>query len=227
MMFRMSTAKSEHPVARSEASTPRPDRAAARRAEILTAARAVFARDGFHNTKLTSVAKEAGCSVGTLYTYFDDRAALLGAVLDDVEKEMRLAPTGTGSPMSVAEKIAATNRAYLERFRANAKEMALLEQVAQLDETVNAHRISRARRFLERNAAMVASESSVPDPDMVAAALSIMVSRLAYNAWVDGLFPDTDATFERIVAAANEIWLRTLGLDLYPPNNPRQPSDPS
>lgn len=194
-------------------STELSPKAAARRASILSAARTVFVRDGYHNTKLTAVAKEAGCSVGTLYTYFDDREALLSAVLDAVEKEMRSASSDRDAEMTIAERICETNRAYLASFRANAREMALMEQVAQIDESVNEHRLSRAQGFLERNARMIAKQSSVRDPEMMAAALSIMVSRLAYNAWVDGLFEDTDETFERIVATANEVWVRTLGLE--------------
>ncbi|MGE6762847.1 TetR/AcrR family transcriptional regulator [Corallococcus interemptor] len=47
---------------------------------ILSAAAAVFARDGLHAAKMESIAEQAGVSVGTLYNHFTDRAALLDAL---------------------------------------------------------------------------------------------------------------------------------------------------
>lgn len=44
-----------------------------RRAEILAAVRTVFVRDSYSGVKLTDVAAQAGCSVGTLYMKFRDR----------------------------------------------------------------------------------------------------------------------------------------------------------
>ena len=59
-------------------------RAAARRQAILAAARRVFVHDGYHSARLTDIAAQAGCSVGTVYTYFEDRSELLSAVLEQV-----------------------------------------------------------------------------------------------------------------------------------------------
>ena len=47
---------------------------------ILSAAAAVFVRDGLHAAKMESIAEQAGVSVGTLYNHFTDRAALLDAL---------------------------------------------------------------------------------------------------------------------------------------------------
>ena len=50
------------------------------------------------------------------------------------------------------------------------------------------------------------------DVPMMAAALSAMVSRIAYAAWVDGIYPDDDATLERIAATVDRIWWASLGM---------------
>jgi AcrR family transcriptional regulator len=58
---------------------PRPRwkrRPAARPEEILDAAFAVFAEDGFARAKLDDVARRAGVSKGTLYLYFDSKETL-------------------------------------------------------------------------------------------------------------------------------------------------------
>lgn len=200
-------------------------KAAQRQQDILAAARTVFLRDGYHNTKLTSVAKAAGCAVGTLYSYYPDRAALLSQVLDDAEAEMFDAGTHLSPGMSATERISAVNRAYLASYRKNADVMALMEQVAQADPAFAAKRLDRARGFIARNVRgltkLIAAEQgniygdqrAITDVEMLATALSSMVSRLAYLTWVEHQFPDTEATFERVAAAADTIWRRTLGLE--------------
>lgn len=192
-----------------------------RRATILGAARTVFLRDGYPGAKLTDVAAEAGCSVGTLYTYFRDRDDLLAAVLRGAEEEMRhpggLAQEGGGE--GPAAQIAAANRAYLESYRRNARVMALLEQVSQVHPGFRELRVRRARDFVARNSRALAAlreagaiDAGVDVPVM-AASLSAMVSRMAYAAWVDGEYPDDDASLERILATVNRIWWASLGME--------------
>src|ERR1700742_4696234 len=50
---------------------------AAKRAEILAAARRCFARDGFHQTAMPDIAREAGVSVGAPYRYFASKEELI------------------------------------------------------------------------------------------------------------------------------------------------------
>lgn len=57
-------------------------RIAARRAQILDAAAAVFAEKGFHKTTIRDVARQAGIADGTIYNYFQDKDALLLGLLD-------------------------------------------------------------------------------------------------------------------------------------------------
>lgn len=52
-----------------------------RPAEIITAALAEFARNGFEATRLEDVASRAGVSKGTIYRYFDHKQALFEAAL--------------------------------------------------------------------------------------------------------------------------------------------------
>lgn len=50
---------------------------AARRAQILEAAAAVFAQKGFHPTTIRDIARHAGIADGTIYNYFPNKTALL------------------------------------------------------------------------------------------------------------------------------------------------------
>lgn len=63
------------------------DARAARQDEILAAARAVFARQGFKGTTIADIAEEAGIALGTIYLYFkskEDVFAALNNVLNQI-----------------------------------------------------------------------------------------------------------------------------------------------
>lgn len=56
---------------------------AARRRQILDAARACFLRNGFHATSMQDVIGEAGLSVGAVYRYFPGKAAIIAAIAEE------------------------------------------------------------------------------------------------------------------------------------------------
>jgi AcrR family transcriptional regulator len=64
--------------------------AAARRAQILEAATKVFALKGFHRATIKEIAREAGVADGTIYLYFENKNALMLALLHEMnESEVR------------------------------------------------------------------------------------------------------------------------------------------
>ncbi|WP_196255775.1 TetR/AcrR family transcriptional regulator [Micromonospora sp. WMMD558] len=56
---------------------------AARRRQIVDAARRCFVRDGFHRTTMQDVIAEAGLSVGAVYRYFPSKADLINAIAEE------------------------------------------------------------------------------------------------------------------------------------------------
>lgn len=54
----------------------------ARRNQILDAAWATFARQGYHGTTMQDIAREAGISAGAIYRYFPGKEAVLRAIVD-------------------------------------------------------------------------------------------------------------------------------------------------
>jgi AcrR family transcriptional regulator len=54
-----------------------------RRAQILAAAMACFARQGYHATSMDDVVRECGLSVGAIYSYFGSKEDLFLALSDD------------------------------------------------------------------------------------------------------------------------------------------------
>jgi AcrR family transcriptional regulator len=70
---------------------------AARRQQILDAARVCFTRNGFHATSMHDVIAEAGLSVGAVYRYFKSKDELVTAIAsqitDEVADQIRAMPT--------------------------------------------------------------------------------------------------------------------------------------
>ena len=65
------------------ANKPRQDREE-KRAELLAAARRLFVENGYEDTSMAALAKEAGVAGNTIYWYFADKDDVLLAVLDAV-----------------------------------------------------------------------------------------------------------------------------------------------
>jgi AcrR family transcriptional regulator len=81
----------------------------ARREQIVGAATRVFGEKGFRRATTREVAQAAGVSEGTIYNYFEDKDALLLAILDRLnETERRAADFGEGMAMDF--------RAFLEQY---------------------------------------------------------------------------------------------------------------
>ena len=58
-------------------------RKSVRRAEILAAARAVFLERPYEQASITEIAERAGCVVGTIYGYFENKRELFDAVVTE------------------------------------------------------------------------------------------------------------------------------------------------
>jgi AcrR family transcriptional regulator len=71
------------------APSARAARAERRRRQVLDAANAVFRRHGFHGASMAQVAAEAGMSVGHIYRYFENKEAVIAAIVDEDLKSAR------------------------------------------------------------------------------------------------------------------------------------------
>jgi AcrR family transcriptional regulator len=195
---------------------PRADAARNRRA-LLAAARRVFERDGFVMARITDIAEEAGLAHGSFYSHFQGKEDALAAVLAEVGEEMLhpgppLADFPDTDPVAV---IHAANIAYLEAYRRNAQLMALLEQVATVDERFATVRRERSEAFLARNARAIRRlqraglADTALDPGLASLALSAMVSRSAYAAFAVGR---PSVSVEQLAETLTRLWVNALGI---------------
>jgi AcrR family transcriptional regulator len=199
------------------------------RAALLDAARVVFARSGFAESRIADISRVAGVAHGTFYTYFSSKEEVLHAVMSELQREMASERPAHTAPPSPAQGIEAAHRHYLRMYRTNAALLATLEQVATLSEDLRTMRREHRRFFVDRTARAIQrwQDAGLADPGLdptyTASALGNMVDRFAYVWFVIGEEFDEDKAVETLT----RLWVQALGLDHeHPPSPHRRPRLP-
>src|SRR5271155_207223 len=90
--------------------TTKAEKAASTRANIIAAARALFAQRGYDGTSTGAVLEETKVSRGALYHHFENKQALFAAVLEAVEVDITAAAAGARA--NVTDPGGALGRAF-------------------------------------------------------------------------------------------------------------------
>lgn len=193
--------------------TPATARGTRTRRALIAGARVVFERDGFVDARITDIASSAGVATGSFYTHFGSKEEIFAAVMEEVHEET-LHPRlevghATDDPAAVIE---AAHREYLKAYRRNARLMALMDQVAEIDEDFRRFRHARSKEFAARNARVIARLQTdgladrALDPLPAAYALNAMVSRMAALVFVQG----EPIPFGSLLATVTALWVNAL-----------------
>jgi AcrR family transcriptional regulator len=198
-------------------STPVTARGARTRAALVKSARAIFERNGFVDTNVGDIARRARVAHGTFYTYFNSKeeifAEVVEALLADFQRIVADEPV-VGDGASIAARIERANRGYIHAYTANARMMAVLEQVATFNPRLAQMRRSTRRFWGQRNSEAIRRWQAnglvdpAIDPDYAASALGSMVDRSAY-VWIV-LGEDYDA--ETAVVQLTRLYCNALGV---------------
>ena len=181
------------------------------------AARAVFAREGYLNAKISDIAAEAGRSVASFYNYYDTKADLLVALAEEFHAEateMAVLPYRAGLPREDAlrQAVAGFWRTYAKRRG----ELIGIFQAAMLDGefrdrwlAIRAEAISRIAREIR----LAQSDGYCPgaDPVLTASALAAMLEHFCYI-WLGQGGEQAEVMFddERAVDALATIWVKSI-----------------
>jgi AcrR family transcriptional regulator len=198
--------------------TPTPplsSRGRATRERLLTAARTVFEEKGFLDTRISHIAEAAGVAYGSFYTHFASKEAVFYEVADQLFAEM-FTPGDDEAPADTPQdRLAQANRNYAVHYRDNAAMMAIIEQVATIDEAFRGLRMQHRQTTTDRTAGSIKrwqQRGLVPadvDATLAAQALGAMVDRTLYLRYVLGeLESDGDSTIDDL----NVLTARALGL---------------
>ena len=100
-----------------------------KREAILRAAITVFAHNGYFNSKVADIAREAGVADGTVYLYFKSKEEILHSVFDrSVEEALAEAKEKIESISDPGEKLRQIAYLHLERLGAD-RDLAVVFQV--------------------------------------------------------------------------------------------------
>lgn len=184
---------------------------AKRRDDILTAAKRVFAKKGFHATTIADIAKAAKLSYGSIYWYFDSKESLFHALMDSEEQALRahieraLTSAAAGGA-TLDDGITAFRSAVTATFEFFESDRAvvrlLFRDAYALGEKFEKHLFGIYERFIGDIEAMIAAAQHAgmvvdAPPRMVAFSLAALIGQIAHRRLTtdDGLEAEVVADF--------------------------------
>ncbi|MCI2423325.1 TetR/AcrR family transcriptional regulator [Saccharopolyspora sp. K220] len=162
-------------------------KAAETEAALKAAARRVFDRIGYLNTKITDITAEAGRAAGSFYNHFASKEELLESLLADMRaaSDQIVETDSTHDPdFTNREAIRWHIAQYWRFFRANQSVVIALQQAALVDQRF-ADRLSTLLEPDLRDLADHIRQAGVAEPVAVAFAVSSMWHQFTYALLVD------------------------------------------
>lgn len=206
---------SDHDTApRPAANLPPTARGLRTREKLVKAARFAFERKGYLDANVHDIAKRAKVAYGTFYTYFSSKEDIFEEVVQALVEDFRALANTEPPAHDPPSAIERANRGYLHAYQANARMMAILEQVATFSPRLAAARRAARRHWVDRNEAAIRrwKEDGLIDPQLdpyyAASALGSMVDRSAYVWFVLGEPYDEDTA----VAQLTRLYCNALGM---------------
>lgn len=199
----------EQELAAERVGRPRGERTAAR---LRAAAREAFAELGWQATRVEDIVQRAGVSHGTFYTYYENKTAVLSALVEDSEAEFAALAAAHWEADDVRGALERVIGGFLERYRADAIVMRTWLQAARDERSFSTLYVDSRRLFVDRVAEHVAAavaasgREAVPPPRTVASSLVAMVEHFAYCWLVLGEEHDREAAVNSLVL----VWGATL-----------------
>ncbi len=134
---------------------PRTARGQATRKNLLAAAAAEFAENGFHAGSIAAITRRAGAALGTFYTYFDSKDAIFRALVSDMSEAVRMAAKEAIEPAMPPLEIERAALAAFLNFAGEHKEIYRIIDEAEFVDPASyrQHYENTAARIMERLAA--------------------------------------------------------------------------
>lgn len=191
-----------------EVPAPRTSRGERTAARLRDAARTVFAERGYAASRVEDIVAHAGVSHGTFYTYFDNKAAALDALIDATARELQAVVEEPWDGPDAARAIAHVIERFVEVFASHADVMSTWLE-ASAHEPHFRQRLREVRdgyidRVAEQLAPAVAGTDH--DPHVAAAALVAMVEGYA----TQGLRTDDPVDRSSRVRTLAALWFGGL-----------------
>lgn len=194
---------------------PLTDRGRRTREALLSAAAEVFETKGYPATRMGDIADAAGVAHGTVYTYFEDKAAIFDAVMKNLAAQLDAEWRVGVEDADPVTRIAEANRRYLDSFIRHARLLIVLEQVGtsepryrnQLEDFRQGY-VERAVAGIRRLQKRGAVDKSL-DAYLAGSALCSMVEGFGRQWLRRGESHD----FKKVTDTLTILWARALGLE--------------
>lgn len=175
-----------------------------KRSAILDTAMELIGEQGFHNTPMSQIAKQAGVSAGIIYHYFESKDDLIKELYREIKVKMtdaifRDAPAGLSTVETMRHLWLNAYKFYV----AHPKETVFLEQYENspfykhLPEDFN----EEAEAFTRQIYQEIAEGKLIDLPIMVLYSMTIGVALSLAKQHIQGLFEPDETMLERIVDA--------------------------
>ena len=182
---------------------------------LLEATARILVSDGFDHASTNRIARLAGVGIGSLYQYFPNKEALVGAVVDrhsEATMQVVRAALAKVALRPVDEAIAALVRVGIDSHRVNPRlHRVLTEQVPRVGRLDSVQAIGRetyalVRAYLEAHR----DELTVADTGLAAFVCVTTVEALTHTAVVDRPDAISDVEADRFVDEVTMLVLRYL-----------------
>lgn len=197
-----------------EKAAPLTDRGRRTREKLLTAARHEFEERGYAGTRMADIARAAGVSHGTTYTWFADKEAVLRAIVDEMLAEVYAALSLSDDVPDPEQRMLEANRRYLAAYRSHGRMLEVVEEAAMADPRyrdalsgVRRDHVARVSRDIARLQKNGDADDDI-DPHVAAAALCAMVEGFGRH-WFGR---DDGAGDDVAVTTLTTLWARGLGI---------------
>jgi TetR/AcrR family transcriptional regulator, fatty acid metabolism regulator protein len=175
-----------------------------KRRQILDAAIRVFARQGFHATRVSDIADEAGVAYGLVYHYFSSKDEVLNELFSQRWSLLLAAIEETdGGDATPRDKLAAVAAFIVESYRHNPELMkVIIVEVTRAANSFGRTHLPEIRKAYESIAKIVADGQEVGafrrDIDPIFASMSFYgaIEQLL-SGWIFDVIPSVDAEYER------------------------------
>ena len=184
-----------------------------KRRAILDAAIRVFARQGYHSTRVADIADEAGVAYGLVYHYFRSKEAVMTELFTERWSLLLDASDALYErEISAREKLDGIAGFIIDSYRREPDLMkVIIIEVTRAANSFGATHLPEIRRAYDTVSRVVADAQAdglyraEVDPDFVGMWFYGAIEQLL-SGWVFGLIPATDEEFER----AREMVVETL-----------------
>ena len=175
-----------------------------KRRQILDAAIVVFARQGFHNCRVSDIAAEAGVAYGLVYHYFDSKDQMLNEVFTERWSLLLEASADADRRLDTPrEKLAAVAGFIIESYRHDPDLMkVVIVEVTRAANSFGRTHLAEIRQAYEAIEKIVADAQAqgLFRSDVDAAFASMLFDgaiEQLLTGWIFGVVPGTDDDYER------------------------------